>query len=782
MDQVCAFIGKIGGFLLLSALFLFGQSNTGELRLRVTDPSGLAVRTAVHIVSQANQYNRILSTDDDGALTVERLPYGVYQIEIDQPGFGAVSASIDIRSSIPSEQLVRLKVLAPNESVTVSAPNTLIDPDQPGAVSRIGSDSIQNRLSSVPGRSIQDLVNSQPGWLYEGNTVLHPRDSEYQTQFVVDGIPLIDNRSPSFGPQIEADDVQSISVYTAGFPAEYGRKMGGVVEVNTQQDSQPGFHGTVVLSGGSFDSAGAFAQGQYVWGKNVFGASASGSMTSHYLNPVVIQNYTNRGTLGDFSTNYQRDLTPKDRLNFSVRHELSRYELPNEQLQQAAGQLQTADNIETMGIVSYQRTFSPNMLADLRGMVRDSANDFYSNASSTPIEILQHNSFREAYFKGSVTISHGHHEIKSGVESDNLFLRENFNYRITDPSQYDPGTPLTFSFMRQRPDLEQSGYVQDLIRLGRWTVNAGLRWDHYQLMVNRQAFQPRLSVSRYFPSSDMVLHFSYDRVFQTPSFENLLLSSSTAVTALNPVSLQLPVEPSVGDYYELGLTKGFFNRIKLDANYFRRAVDNFADDNQIDNTTISFPIAFRKAIVYGAEGKLELPEWKKLSGFVSYSYEVGNSWNPVTGGLFLGANATIPTTGFFPISQDQRNTVRGRLQYHVAARLWVAGGLQFDSGLPFEFQCDPNLTSQQCIADQVSTYGQQVVDRVNFPHGRIYPTLQMSASAGADLYKSERLKIRFQIDGQNLTDIVDVIDFGGLFSGNAIGPSRNVMMRLTANF
>jgi len=42
--------------------------------------------------------------------------------------------------------------------------------------------------------------------------------------------------------------------------------------------------------------------------------------------------------------------------------------------------------------------------------------------------------------------------------------------------------------------------------------------------------------------------------------------------------------------------------------------------------------------------------------------------------------------------------------------------------------------------------------------------------------------MRFQIDGQNLTNVVDVIDFGGLFSGNAIGPSRNVMMRLTATF
>ena len=44
-----------------------------------------------------------------------------------------------------------------------------------------------------------------------------------------------------------------MSIYTAGIPAEYGRKMGGVIEVNTLQDSQAGFHGQAVLSGGSFD-------------------------------------------------------------------------------------------------------------------------------------------------------------------------------------------------------------------------------------------------------------------------------------------------------------------------------------------------------------------------------------------------------------------------------------------------------------------------------------------------------------------------------------------------
>jgi hypothetical protein len=604
--------------------------------------------------------------------------------------------------------------------------------------------------------------------------VLHPRGSEYQTQFVVDGIPLTDNRSPSFGPEIEADDVESMSIYTAGIPAEYGRKMGGVVEVNTLQDSQAGFHGQLVLSGGSFDSAGAFAKGEYTWGKNSFGASASGSMTDHYLNPVVPQNYSNTGTLGDFSANYQRDLTSKDRLSFIVRHEVSRYDIPNEIVQQAAGQRQTADNTETMGIASYQHTFSSYAVADVRAMVRDNANDFNSNTNSTPIEVFQHNRFREGYFKGTVTISHGRHEIKAGVESDNTFLHENFNYIVTDPTQFDPGTPSPFSFVAARPDLEQSAFVQDLIRLGNWTINAGLRWDHYQLLLNRQAVDPRLSISRYFPSADLVVHFSYDRVFQTPSFENILLSSSTAATTLDPISLQLPVEPSEGNYYEVGLTKGFFKKVKLDANYFRRLVGNFADDDQISNTTISFPIAFRKSIVYGAEAKVDIPDWQRFSGFLSYSYSVGNASFPVTGGLFLGDNTVIPTTGHFPVSQDQRNTVRGRLRYQVRPRFWIAGGIQYDTGLPFAFDGDPSTV--------LAEYGQQVLNRINFDRGRIYPSFQVNASAGADIYKSERLNMRFQIDSQNLTNILDVIDFGGLFSGNAIGPSRSFALRLTTNF
>jgi len=775
---------RFAAILFLCALPLFGQSNSGELRLKVTDPAGLAVKTTVQIICEANGYRNTLATSDDGRLDVQRLPYGIYQLEIKQPGFAQISESVDIHSSIPTEYTVQLQLPTVNQAVSVSAANTLINPDQAGAVNQIGSDLIQNRLSSIPGRSLQDLVNSQPGWLYEGNAVLHPRGSEYQTQFVVDGIPLTDNRSPSFGPAIDADDVQSLSIYTAGIPAEYGRKMGGVVEVNTLHDAQPGFHGQLVLSGGSFDTAGATAQGQYVYGKNTCGASASGGMTDHYLNPVVPQNYTNTGTLGDFSVNYDRDLTSKDRLRFIVRHELSRYDIPNEQVQQAAGQVQTADNIETMGIASYQHTFSSNALADFRTMVRSNEIGFNSNADSTPIGVFQQNFFREAYFRGTTTINHGRNEWKFGFESDNLFLNENFRYHITDPTQFDPDTPIDFSFLASRPDLEQSAFVQDQIRLENWTINAGLRWDHYQLLLNRHAVDPRFSISRYFPSADLLVHFSYDRVFQTPSFENILLSNSVQVESIDPSSfLRLPVEPSEGNYYEAGLTKVFYGKIKLDTNYFRRLVANYADDDQIDNTAISFPIAFEKAVIYGAEAKIDLPDWHRFSGFFSYSYTVGQAWYPVTGGLFLGSDAQgIPTSGHFPDSQDQRNTVRGRLRYQVKPRFWIAGGIQYDTGLPFEFECDPTIPVSQCIAQVVQTYGQQVVDRINFARGRILPAFQVNASAGADVYKSERLNVRFQIDGQNLTNILNVIDFGGLFSGNAIGPSRSVALRLTSTF
>jgi hypothetical protein len=206
-------------------------------------------------------------------------------------------------------------------------------------------------------------------------------------------------------------------------------------------------------------------------------------------------------------------------------------------------------------------------------------------------------------------------------------------------------------------------------------------------------------------------------------------------------------------------------------------VNNYADDSQILSTGISFPIAFRKAILYGAEGKIEVQHWGRFSGFGSYSYIVGNVWNPVTGGLFLGDDATSATTdltGHIPDAQDQRHTVRARIRYQAAPRLWFALGSDYNSGLPFQ----ADLTPQQYATE----YGQVVISHLNFNRGRISPYLTESASVGADLFRGEKTTVRLQGDAENLSNKLQVIDFGGLFSGNALGPSRQFTFRLVTTF
>ncbi len=767
----------LGVWLALGLAAARGQARTGEVRVAVTDAQGLAVRASVVVTSLGNGYRAVVSADEAGKVDVPRLAYGVYRVTVNGAGFGTVSRMVEVRGAAAVEYGIRLVPAAVNTTVEVRGDATLVDPGRVNSAMRVGAREIEDRVGSLPGRSVQDMVNSQPGWLYEGNAVLHPRGSEYQTQFVVDGVPLTDNRSPSFGPEIEADDVEAMSIYTAGIPAEYGRKMGGVVELTTKRELNPGVHGVLALSGGSYGTAQGYGQVQDRWGGNTVGVTASGSRTEHYLNPVVPENYTNRGTTGDFSVRYEREVTAKDRVTASVRHELARFEVPNEQVQEDAGQLQTRDNLETMGTVGYQHTFSADTLGTLAGMVRDNANDLFSNAKSTPIAAFQNNSFREGYFKGTVSWHRGVQEIKAGVESDATMLRENFRYAITDATQFDEGTPGALSFADRRLDLEQSGFAEDVVRLGKWTVSAGLRYDHYQLLVNEFGFSPRVSVGRSVPRLRMVVHGSYDRVFQTPSFENILISSSTAMEALNSNFLRLPVRPSRGDYFEGGVTEGFSDRVRMDVNVYRRTVRGFADDDQLLNTGVSYPISFSKGRVYGAEGKLEVVRAGALTGFVSYSYMVGKVFYPVSGGLFLGDDASAAAaqgSGHFPDTQDQRNTVRTRFRYQMGPRVWAAAGAAYGSGLPFAFGGDP--------AEALAEYGPEVISRVNFARGRVRPSLTVNTTVGVDVYRGDRVRTRFQADGDNLNGRLNVVDFGGLFSGNAIEPGRSFGLRLTTSF
>ena len=90
--------------------------------------------------------------------------------------------------------------------------------------------------------------------------------------------------------------------------------------------------------------------------------------------------------------------------------------------------------------------------------------------------------------------------------------------------------------------------------------------------------------------------------------------------------------------------------------------------------------------------------------------------------------------------------------------------------------------SPQAIQQDVAQYGQAIVDRVDFARQRVKPSFSIDASAGFDLWKRDQVATRLQADVQNLNNRLNLINFAGLFSGNAIAPPRSYSLRLQATF
>ncbi len=773
------FSPKIMRAIGIMALFLLcgmsarAQRLRGELRLEVHDPHGTAVAPSGELVSEANGVRRSFVAGPEGRYVAQDLPFGVYRLSLQAEGFAPWSDLVEIRSEVPVRVTVTLGVAPVTTQVQVNDSATLVDPYATGSLYSIGRQAIEEHDATQPGRKLLDLVSEQPGWVYEANGVLHPRGSEYDVQFVVDGLPLTQNRSPAFAPSFDAGDVESLRVLTASFPAEYGRKLGGIVEVTTKKDVQAGWHGRLDAGGGSFSTLTGAAGISYAREAERFSVSGEGFHTDRYLDPPVLANYTNRGNAAGFSASYERDFSTSDRLRVSVTHNVVRFLVPNELVQQRAGQRQDIQNTETSGQIYFQHTISPELFLSFSGSVRDASATLTSNAQSTPVIVSQDRGYREGYLRADLAGHRGHHDWKTGVDGIFMPVHEALQYSITKPSVFLPGTLPNFPFpYQQKWDVEPSLYVQDQMRL-----SAGLRFDHYGFVVHESAWSPRIGVSRFVSGLNLLLHASYDRVFQTPAVENLLLASSPLLDAISPSVLRLPVRPGRGNFYEGGLTKAFLGKLRLDANVFRRDFRQYSDDDVLLDTGVSFPIAFAKARILGEEVRVEVPQWGRFSGYLSYANQSGIGQGPITGGLFLGSDAAnaLTDTSKFAVTQDQRNSLRARVRFQAPRRAWLAMGAQYGSGLPADI-------GNAKVSDLLAAFGQQILDRVDLARGRVRPNYSFDVAAGAEIYHKESRSAALQIQVANLADRLNVINFASLFSGTALGEPRSVSASLRLTF
>ncbi len=733
----------------------------------------------VVLSSDANEFHRNFETDARGQHTARDLPFGVYRLVVTHSGFAAQDRLIEIRSEVPVRVLISMMVAPVATRVEVNDAATLLSPHQSSNIYSDGQQAVQERMASAPGRALFDLVNAQPGWLYEANGVLHPRGSEYDVQFVKDGFPLTENRSPAFAAPFDEDDVESLRTRAGGYPAEFGRKLGGVVEITTKSEVLSGWRGQARVGGGSFATATGEVGLSYGRGANQFVGNLSGGLTDRYLDPPVLNNYTNHGSLGDFYFSYARQLTREDHLRISLEHNSVSSQVPNELVQQETGQRQGRRNGETGGDVNYTRVLSPDLLLSVAGSVRDTGASLTSNAESTPILAAQQRGFREDYARMDLAGQFGRHSWKIGADGLFSHVYEALQYQITDPSAFSPTVAPNFQFTDRRHDREQSSFAQDQIQLGNWNVSGGIRFDHYHFVVGQSAWSSRVAASRYFPRIGLVARVSYDRIFQTPAIENLLLASSPQVDQLSDAVIRVPIPPAKGNFYEIGFTQAIAGKLSLTGNAFRREWRDFSDDNVLLNTGISFPISFSRAWIKGIEAKLTVQSLGNFSGFVSYSNQVAVGQGPITGGLFFGAEAqdALTDNGRFPVSQDQRNTVRARLRAQLTSRGWLALQYSFGSGLPVEAE-GGNLDLSFLLAQ----YGAQILNRVDFAAGRVRPSFSLDLGGGVQLYQREHKSISFLAQISNLTNRVNVINFASLFSGTAVAPKRAVTVRLKTEF
>ena len=784
MGPVIALLALPAGLELVHA-----QRMEGDLRIAVRDSTGLALPARVVVANRVAGFEAEGNCDRHGRVRFLRLPLGLLQVQVHHPNFQPRSEQIAISSALPVVRNIVLNVASVETTLTIRDAAPLLDTDRSGTVFQLGRERLDENAFSTLGRSTINAINNLPGWLLEANAVLHPRGSEYDTQYVIDGMPLYDNRSLGFVPGFESDEFEAVHVMTANIPAEFGRRLGGVIELSTRRAADDGLHSELTLQGGSFGTTEGSFSNQYRRGGTVFSIGLHGGHTNRYLDPPSLENFTNRGNAAGVNAGLDRDLSERDRVRFYFRSNRVNFLVPNDLEQQRHGQRQDRRGVETAGQVHYQHVFSPRVLGAVRGMVRDVSAELWSNALATPVFTEQDRGFREGVVSGAITIDAERNTVKFGGDYRTTDLRERFFFRQTGGVD-----PDGFRFNETLRAADVGAFFQNRYRRGGLVIDAGLRVDHNRVRTSDSGVSPRLGLAYYWKPADVILRASYDRVFQTPAIENLLLSSSRAAQMLDSVEGFLPLPAARANFYEVGVRKLIGSVLRLDVNHYWRDFSNYYDDDVFLNTGIGFPISFDAARIEGTEVRLEMPHYRGLSAYLSYSNMLGTATSPVTGGLFIAggeADELRDVAMRFPITQDQRNTVSLLLRYELHPRVRVSAATRYGSGLPVEL-----AEGEESGGDRVGLVEGEtgvdrgdaelipfdILDRVNFAHGRVRPNFQLDFSVGVKIWEQDRRSVDLQFDATNVTDRLNVINFTGLFSGTAIAPGRMIGVRLRTRF
>ena len=793
----------ICGALLLIGPIIFAQSRIGSIQGVVKDPGGALVPNATITVTQPlTGYRQTTQTDAQGAFKLVNVPFNTYKVRAEANGFQSAEESIDLETTIPFNVELSLSLEQTTAAVTVTTGSAaMLETDRTSSDTDISQTILERPLGAAPSRAIESIVASTPGFVTDDNGRMHPRGSESQVQYVIDGVPVTDNMSAIFSTSLDARTLRTVEVLTGGIPAEFGDKLAGVINVNTRSGLEGPTQGAISLSGGSFSTGEAAADFSTHTKKFGFLTNLSTSTSQRYLDPPTLDNFHNFGRTGKgfFRLDYQFD--PNNSLRGVFTFGGSNFQVPNRVAQEIAGQDQRQRLRDNSQNVSFQHIFSPNSVAQFSFFHRQSNAELISNAASTPVAANQDRTLQNYGGIGSVALTRRSHNIKFGGqftitpvdEHFSFFPTQQFPDIVDDEGNVLPNPVNNFNvanpfvFNQSKTGRTLSAYVQDRFTVFKnLTLDLGVRYDHYKLLISDQEVSPRLGVAYYIPKTQTTLRASYNRLFQPPPAENLLLASSSEAAALSPIAVLqgittvLPILPDKQHAFEAGAQQMLGKLFRLNLTVYQKRIKNFSDKDQFFETGVIFPITISSGRVTGEEVRLESTDIHGFRTFVSYANSRAFGVTPITGGLFLGEDPQdLFLKGFkFANDHDQRNEAQFQVSYnHRPSGLYASFSGRYDSGVPTDVE--PGTTLADFVAQG---FDPRLYNEIDFQRGRVRPRTILDFSVGADLMKKERVSMNVQFDVQNLTNELFLYNFESVFSGTHVGYPRLFSGRLSLRF
>ncbi len=724
-------------FLIISFFSLgvtsFAQSagNSTSVTGTVLDPSGAVVPNAtVEIRNPVSGFERAVTTNSTGGFTIPNVPFNPYHLMIMSPGFAPHVQDIDVRSVVPIILSVNLK-LQSAETVTVeSGAEDLLENDP-----TFHTDVDKNLFDKLPLESQSSSVSSlitlaAPGNAADSNGMFHGLGDHAENSFSVDNQPITDQFSKTFSNQIPLDAVQSLEVISGAPPAEYGDKTSMVINVTTRSgQGMTTPHGSVTASYGSFGTSNLdfnLGYGSDKWGNFI---SVSGLKTSRFLDPPEFKVMHDKGNQENVFDRVDYQFSNKDSVHVNLAFTRSWFQNPNSFDSETAsawnglvaanggfgpnglpvGPTDQRSQIKTFNIApSWTRLISNTTVFTLGTYVRRDQYNYYP--SSNPFADLapflqaetvgQDRTLTNAGIRPELSYVKGIHNVKIGAVYQHTFLNENDNLGIVDPTFNDPASAsfnpvlapfdLTrggglFAFHGHTDVKELALYLRDLITVGNWSLNLGIRGDFYNGLTTHREAEPRIGIAYNIKPSNTILRVSYARVLETPFNENLILSSiGCDNTVLNPLlgctSTGLtPLAPGWRNEFHAGLEQAFGKYLVFSGEYIWKYTHNAYDFSILGATPITFPVAWDRSKIPGFAGRVSVPNFHGFTALMVFSSVAARYFTPQVSGA--GATPSAPA-GVFRIDHDEKFNQTTHLQYQFRKNgPWLGFNWRYDSGL-----------------------------------------------------------------------------------------------------